>query len=36
MTNAPMTINVSNLLPGMYFVELKSEKGVFVKKFVKE
>jgi PKD repeat protein len=33
---SPFTINVSTLPAGMYFIEIKSEKGVEVKKFVKE
>ncbi|MGD0712169.1 MAG: T9SS type A sorting domain-containing protein [Bacteroidales bacterium] len=32
----PITINVSAFPSGMYFVEIKSEKGVAVKKFIKE
>jgi hypothetical protein len=36
MTNDPMTINVSSFPSGMYFVEIKTEKGVAVKKFIKE
>jgi hypothetical protein len=33
---SPITINVSALPSGMYFLEIKSEKGVTVKKFIKE
>jgi hypothetical protein len=33
---SPITINVSSFPSGMYFVKIKSEKGVVVKKFIKE
>jgi hypothetical protein len=33
---SPVTIDVSALQAGMYFMEVKSEKGVTVKKFIKE
>jgi hypothetical protein len=36
MTNTPITINVSALPPGMYFMEIRTENGVEVKKFVKQ
>jgi hypothetical protein len=34
--SANTTIDVSNFPSGMYFIEIKSEKGVAVKKLVKE
>jgi hypothetical protein len=36
MTNTPITINVSALPIGMYFMEIRTENGVEVKKFVKQ
>ena len=36
MTNAPMTINVADFQSGVYVVEVKTEKGGAVRKFVKE
>ena len=36
MTNTPITINVADLPSGVYVVEVKTEKGIEVSKFVKE
>jgi hypothetical protein len=33
---SPITINISAFPSGMYFAKIKSEKGVAVKKFIKE
>jgi hypothetical protein len=33
---SPITINITSLPSGMYFAEIKSEKGILVKKFIKE
>jgi hypothetical protein len=32
----PFTLNISSFPAGMYFVEIKSEKGIGVKKFIKQ
>ena len=36
VTNAPLTINVKDFPNGVYMVKVKTEKGVEVKKFIKE
>jgi hypothetical protein len=36
MTNAPFTIDIANLPSGVYVIEVRTVKGVEVKKFVKE
>ncbi len=36
ITNTQTTINVNNLAPGLYYLTLKGESGVEVRKFVKE
>jgi hypothetical protein len=35
-SNGKTTIDISELAPGMYFVKVKTENGIAVKKFVKE
>jgi hypothetical protein len=36
MTITPITINCSNFASGVYFIKATTDKGVVVKKFVKE
>jgi hypothetical protein len=33
---SPITINITDMPSGVYVVEVKTEKGIEVKKFVKE
>ena len=36
VTNAKTTVDISNLPTGIYIVKIKSEKGIFVKKLIKQ
>jgi hypothetical protein len=36
MTNTPITINIADMPSGVYIMEVKTESGVGVRKFVKE